>query len=372
MIDMYKKKLRLLILVLLMVSFFFTYTVCYAEDTATPTPSTGPTSTTEPKPVTEPTPTPLNVVNLSFAGDVMFEKKIENIITKNGLAYIFSEVKPYFKSSDISMINLETPVSKRGEREKNKQFTFRANPYAIRNLTKASGINFVSLANNHVLDYGRIAFLDTLDFLKKEKIHKAGAGENIKKASAAVIVEKNGHKIAILASSRVVPFKTWFAEINRSGVASTYNTDIIKKEIKDARKKADIVIVYVHWGNERAEFPIKIQKDLAKTYIDCGADIVVGSHPHVLEGIELYKKGIIAYSLGNFVFTDLKKDTMIFNITIENKKINKVRIIPCEIQNYRPVIIKDKARYDSFISKMNKLSFNARIDKKGEVVLPWK
>jgi Putative enzyme of poly-gamma-glutamate biosynthesis (capsule formation) len=365
--NMFKKVTRLFIILALLASLLSSYTISQAEDIVKPSVSNDPKTTTKTTKAADAT-----IIKLSFAGDVMFEKKIEDMIAKNSLSYLFSEVKPYFVSSDISMVNLETPVSKRGIKEIDKQFTFRSNPDVLKNFTKASGINFVSLANNHILDFGRLAFQDTLNYLKKEKINHTGAGENIKKAIAPIYVKKNGQRIAVIAASRVIPFNTWFADKNKSGVASTYNPELIKNTIKEAHKKSDIIVVYVHWGNEKVEYPIKVQKDLAKLYIDNGADIVIGSHPHVLEGIEIYKNKVIAYSLGNFVFTDKKKDTMIFNITIKNKKITSLKIIPCEIQNYKPVIIKDKKKYADFISKMNKLSYNVRIDKKGNVSINQK
>lgn len=362
---MKKTKFHITIFIIL-ICLVFSFSISSADPLISSSPSEEPTPTVTPSPT--PTATPLQTIKLSFAGDVMFDKKIENIINKNGLSYVFSEVRSIFASSEVSMVNLETPISKRGTQESDKQFTFRANPDILKNFTKSTGINFVSLANNHILDFGSLALDDTLSFLKKEKINRAGAGENLSSASKPTYIETKGYKIAIIASSRVIPFGTWHAGKNKPGVASTYNTDVIKQQINDARKTADIVVVYVHWGNERIEYPIKVQKDLARLYIDNGADMVIGSHPHVLEGLEIYKNKIIAYSLGNFVFTDLKKDTMVLDIRIENKKIRSARIIPCEIRYFRPVLIKDKTRFTEFINKMNKLSYNVRIDGQGNIL----
>jgi len=265
-------------------------------------------------------------IRFVFAGDVIFEKQMNGLMDKKGKDYILADTKSVLQAADLTAINLETPVSRRGIKEKDKQYTFRARPECVSILANA-GIDIVSLANNHSLDYGRDALSDTFKYLKNGGLLYAGAGQNINEASMPVYIDRKGCKIAFIATSRVVPYITWHAGTKTSGVASTYNTNIIKKEITEARKKADIVVVYVHWGEERKEIPVKHQKDLARLYVDCGADIVIGSHPHILQGLEFYKGKLIAYSLGNFVFTDAKKDTMILSVTVENKKITTVGII---------------------------------------------
>ena len=320
------------------------------------------------------TTTDKNTVRLSFAGDVIFEKAIDRLIKDKGLSYLFDEVRPVFEASDIAMVNLETPVSNSGVKETDKQYTFRAAPDSLNGLKNASGINIVSLANNHVLDYGRDALTDTFHFLEREGVKKAGAGENLEEASMPLYIDVKGHKIAIIAASRIIPYVRWYATADESGVAATYNTKIIKVVIAKARKNADMVVVYVHWGKEKSEVPDKVQTELARTYIDNGADLVVGAHPHVLQGIEIYKGKLIAYSLGNFLFTDRKRDSMILSITVENKKITGASIIPCEIRNFIPYIIKEKEKLDVYYENMRRLSDviskNISIDKDGNIKLP--
>lgn len=303
-------------------------------------------------------------VKFAFAGDFLLERRAEALIAKYGKGFILSETKSVFQDADISMVNLECPVSIRGVKEKDKQFTFRANPKHV-SLLKDGGIDLVTLANNHALDYGQDALLDTFNHLKKEKIPYVGAGVNADHAYAPLYMDCNGNKVAILAASRVLPFGTWYAGKNKPGIASTYDPSVIRSEIAKARKTADIVAVYVHWGQERKDKPDRNQTRLAKLYVDCGADIVIGSHPHVLQGLEFYKGKIIAYSMGNFVFTDVRKDTMMLTVTVEDKKIKEVKIIPCEIQNYRPVIMKDLNKKKALMAKMRNLSFNTRIDSEG-------
>ena len=109
---------------------------------------------------------------------------------------------------------------------------------------------------------------------------------------------------------------SWTAGENTPGLAVTYDPKRTLEEIASAKKQADIVVVYVHWGEERKEMPLDYQKNMARAYIDEGADIVVGSHPHVLQGLEFYKGKLIAYSLGNFIFTDSRKDTMVLQAEV--------------------------------------------------------
>lgn len=305
-------------------------------------------------------------VALSFAGDVLLDGHVDTLIDKKGEAFILSDVKPILKSSDISMINLENPVSNGGIKEEDKMFTFRANPKHMASLING-GIDIVSIANNHVMDFGVSGLLDTVKYLDKSRILHVGAGANTTEAYKPVYITKEGINIAFIASSRVIPKVTWNAGVNKPGVSTTYDSRKLKEEIARAKLKADIVVVYVHWGEEIKQLPVQHQRRLAKEYIDSGADIVIGSHPHVLQGFEFYKGKIIAYSMGNFVFTDIKKDTMILNIIIEKKKISEIKVIPCEIKQYRPMLLKDPKRVKYVLNKLQTLSINCSIDEKGIV-----
>lgn len=305
-------------------------------------------------------------VSLSFAGDVLLVRGVESLIKQKGTDFIFSDVKHIFDQSDISMINLECPVSERGTKAKDKQYTFRAKPKSLEALTSC-GIDIVTVANNHILDFGKEALLDTLENLDHRDIKYVGAGINMDEASKPVYIDKKGLRVAFIASSRVIPDASWTAGKNGPGVATTYNPERILKEIASAKEKADIVAVYIHWGEELMEKPLRYQKDLARAYIDKGADIVVGSHPHVLQGLEFYKGKIIAYSMGNFVFTNLKRDTMILKIEASKEGIKNIQVVPCRIENCRPVIVNDKNQSSQILQKIKALSFNIEIDANGNI-----
>ncbi|MGG1551439.1 CapA family protein [Paenibacillus ferrarius] len=240
-------------------------------------------------------------VKLSFVGDVMFASKVEDIVKQKGYDYPFTNVKEDLKKPDYTIANLETPISTRGTPQ-DKEYSYRSAPEALTAL-KNAGIDLVNLANNHVMDYGEAAFLDTMASLDETGIRRVGAGKDAAEAYQPVIVEKQGVRIAFLGFSRVVPNTSWKAGKNHPGVAETYDYRVPVEAIQKAKANADLVVVIAHWGIEREDAPDKYQKELAHRYIDAGADLIVGGHPHVLQGFEQYKGKWIAYSLGNFVFT---------------------------------------------------------------------
>jgi poly-gamma-glutamate capsule biosynthesis protein CapA/YwtB (metallophosphatase superfamily) len=305
-------------------------------------------------------------VTLSLVGDILLDSSVGRLINQKGADFIMSDVMPIMKSSDILMANLENPIGTKGTKEQNKQFTFRAKPDSVNALTSA-GLDIVSLANNHILDYGTEAMEETLGILDKNSISHVGAGQDINSASKPFFIKKNGNTIAFIASTHIIPSTTWAAGVQKPGVATTYDPTRIRAEISKARQKAGIVVVYIHWGEEMRVLPVSYQRNLAKIYIDEGADIVVGSHPHVLEGLEFYKGKLIAYSLGNFVFTNWKSNTMILNIKVKSNKINEVKIIPCQISNYRPKPIVNTISYNEALNKLRSISFNVKIGINGTV-----
>lgn len=306
------------------------------------------------------------IVKMSFAGDVLLASGVESLIEQNGTEFIISDVKEVFKESDISMVNLECAISERGTKAPDKQYTFRAKPKTLEVL-KFSKMDVVSLANNHTLDFGVEALLDTFQNLKDYDIKYVGAGTNMDEASRPIFVNEKGIKIAFIASSHVIPVVSWTAGENTPGLAVTYDPKRILEEIASAKEQADIVIVYIHWGQERMETPLEYQKNLARAYIDNGADIVLGSHPHVLQGLEFYKDKVIAYSLGNFIFTDSRKDTMILKVEVNKLGVESVQIVPCRIENLRPIIIRDNNESEQLLKKIESLSFGVEIDIEGFV-----
>jgi len=242
-------------------------------------------------------------VTIHFVGDMIFSGKVETLLEKKGYSYPFAYLGDRFKKDDLTLGNLETPVTTGGVGAKNKQFVFKSSPKALEAL-RAAGMDAVNLGNNHILDQGEVGLLDTIKYLDQSGIQYVGAGKNADRAYKPLYFNRKGMTIALIGASRVYPETSWAAGANKPGVASAYDkASRVISSIAEARKKADLVIVMVHWGIERALTPNDIQKKLGHDFIDAGADLIIGGHPHVLQGLEQYKGKWIAYSTGNFIFT---------------------------------------------------------------------
>lgn len=239
---------------------------------------------------------------LVFTGDILIGNAVSANYDAGGMDGVLSkDMQDILKNADIVMVNEEFPFSERGVQMEDKQFTFRMNPRYV-SLFKDMGVDIVSLANNHVLDYGAEALFDTFMTLDEAGILYAGAGESEERAKEPQIIEVNGKKYGFLAASRVLPVASWNVENTAPGVFSTYDATALVEEIKKVRAECDYLTVFVHWGLERKEYPESYQKTLAMQYIDAGADAVIGSHSHCLQGVEYINGKPVFYSLGNFLF----------------------------------------------------------------------
>ncbi|MCM3143236.1 CapA family protein [Brevibacillus sp. MER 51] len=253
-------------------------------------------------------PTPDNTANqktsvqLTFVGDIMMSGNVEKTLLANSYDYPYKHVSSLFLQDDITIANLETPITATGVAAQNKEYVYKSSPLAVPAM-KNAGIDVVNLANNHSMDQGVPGLLDTFDALDENRIEYVGAGKDASRAYSPVFIEKNGIKIAILGFSRVIPETSWFAGDSQPGMAASYDPTLAVKAIQDANSQADLVVVIAHWGKERSDYPVDHQKELSRAYIDAGADLIVGGHPHVLQGFERYNDKWIAYSLGNFIFT---------------------------------------------------------------------
>ncbi|WP_424766776.1 CapA family protein [Paenibacillus sp. sgz302251] len=245
-------------------------------------------------------------VNLAFVGDILVGEYVSAITQREGYDFLYQPSLLYLSEPDLTAGNLEYPVTTRGVPVEGTPYVFKGLPETLPSIRNA-GFDVMSLANNHALDQGVEGMLDTMKHLDEAGISHMGAGSNDTEAFTPVIKEVRGVKIAYIGLSRVVPFVSWKADRNIAGVAETYETKRAVAAISKAKEQADIVVVMVHWGEERTDQPLPYQKDFGRQYIDAGADLVIGSHPHVLQGFEMYKGKWIAYSLGNFIFTSYPK-----------------------------------------------------------------
>jgi D-alanyl-D-alanine carboxypeptidase/poly-gamma-glutamate capsule biosynthesis protein CapA/YwtB (metallophosphatase superfamily) len=247
-------------------------------------------------------------VNLSFLGDLMFDRGVRQSVTKN----FAGDYSPLFvnleslKKSDFVFANLEGPASDEGK-DLGSLYSFRMDPAVIPAL-RGAGIDVLSVANNHVGDWGKFAYTDTLARLRENEILYTGGGESGNEAEEPAVVERYGMRIGFLGFSDVGP--DWMAANGSAGILSAKNPRF-EEIIKNASEKVDYLIVSFHWGEEYEKVHNERQEELAYSAIDNGAKLVIGHHPHVMQDVETYKNGLIAYSLGNFIFDQgFSTDTM--------------------------------------------------------------
>lgn len=278
---------------------------------------------------------------LLFGGDVMLSRGINNVMKKrDDYTYPFHQLKDLVSSADIAVVNLEGPISSHGKNV-GSIYSFRADPKAIEGLTFA-GIDIVSLANNHAGDYGPDALSETFEILEGEGIEVVGAGPDMTSARAPSFVNINGLKIAFLGATPLAP--AWLMRASSTPAVAPFSEQWILDGIDDARKQgADIIVILPHWGNEYETSSLRSQKDMARNFIDSGATLVIGHHPHVVQEVERYKNGVIAYSLGNFVFDqNFSEDThngLLLKIFFKGKDISSVEEIPIQFSSsYQPYV----------------------------------
>lgn len=256
-------------------------------------------------------------VILLFGGDVLLSSHVLSAYQKaGGIHGVLDEgYLSAIRDADFFMVNEEFPFSSRGVQAQDKQYTFRLEPERV-SVFREMGIDAVTLANNHALDFGVDALLDTCAVLDGAGIMRTGAGADLAEAKKPVEMELGGRRIAVIGATRVIPESGWAAGKNHPGMLSSYDATALLAEIRAQKQDGKIVIVYVHWGVEKDEKPQEYQRTLGQQYIDAGADLVVGAHPHVLQGIEYYKGKPIVYSLGNFVFGSSIPRTMLLEVGV--------------------------------------------------------
>lgn len=293
---------------------------------------------------------------LSAAGDCTFASDIKqpasvnffSMYNKKSPDYFLKKVQSVFAKDDLTIVNFEGTLSKAGERV-DKKWAFRGRPEFVKILQKGS-VEAVSFSNNHTRDYGEKSHADTMDILKKGSI--AFSTE-----TKTVIRQVNGIRVGLVSVSSIEPVGAPESQLRNA-----------MKEIK--KKNPEVILVSMHSGIEYTQEIQPVQKRLSRVAIDLGADLVIGHHPHIIQGIDKYKGCYIIYSLGNFCFggntNPPDKDTMIFQQTfvVKNGKLEKkknARVIPCRlsgqdgINNYQPVISKG-SRKKKCISRLKSYS----------------
>lgn len=307
---------------------------------------------------------------ISFVGDVSLaddwyimpkyderNKKIYGILSE--------EVVDIMTSSDIMVANNEFTISNRGEKMPKKYYTFRASPQRL-SIYEEMGVNLVTLANNHIYDYGEVAFYDALDALDQYNIPYVGAGRNIEEAKEPFYYIINGYKIGFVNATRAEKFiLTPEATTTSGGVLRCYDPTTFLEVIKKARKNCDYLITLVHWGKEDSSGLETVQLDTSKQYIEAGADVIVGTHAHTLQGIDFYQDKAIVYNIGDFIFNHETKDTGIFQLKIDENGNLSYYFKPCKQDNKYTYLLTGDEEV-RVLNKMRGLSPNITIEADGK------
>jgi hypothetical protein len=278
-----------------------------------------------------PSPRPNNTVTIAFAGDTHFYSRSARAL------HGFGHIAKYLKRPDLMMVNLETAVTTRGTPEP-KQYTFRSPPSSFRALRRA-GIDVVTMANNHGEDYGLVGLKDSLHYAHRAHFPTVGIGKDRKHAFAAFRTTIHGQRIAVIGATDVLDSNLrakWTAGPDHPGLASAYETDHLVRVVRHLRRTADIVVVYLHWGTELQACPTSAQHDLSTALHRAGADVVIGSHAHVLLGAGWKGHTYVDYGLGNFVFYSASGETArtgILTLTARRHQVLRARWQPAMVEN---------------------------------------
>ncbi len=289
-------------------------------------------------------------------------KGVDGILSK--------EVLKVMRESDFMVANSEFTVSNRGAKTPGKYYTFRAKPERLK-IYGDMGVDLVTLANNHVYDFGPLAFNDMLESFKAIKMPYVGAGKNLDEAKKPYYLDlPNGERVAFVNATRAEKggIDTPGATATTGGVLLCYDTTEFIKTIKEAKSKSDYVVAIVHWGTELSHRLEQVQKTTAKDYLKAGADIIVGGHAHALQGIDYNGGKPIIYNLGDFIFNNGTEDTGILQIKFLATGGVKFYFLPGLQSNVYTRLLFGNERTQKINEILSWDGSNAKILKDGEIV----
>lgn len=314
-----------------------------------------------------------DTVTLLFAGDILMDDHYAVMSTYhnrgNDINQAFDQgLLEQMRNADIFMINNEFTFTSRGTPTVNKKFTFRANPGNV-SMYEEMGADIVSVANNHIYDYGEISLLDTLDTLEQAEIPYVGAGRNLQEAMTPVYYIANGMKIAFVSATQIerngTP-DTKEATQDSAGVLRCMNPDNLLLTIEEAKKNSDYVILYIHWGTESQEAIDWLQEQQAPIYAQAGVDLIIGDHPHCLQKMDSVEGVPVIYSLGNFWFNSRTQNSCVVKVALRAGEMESFQFIPCRQSDCRTVLLTGQEKTE-VLDYMRTISPNVTIDEEGYV-----
>jgi poly-gamma-glutamate synthesis protein (capsule biosynthesis protein) len=277
-------------------------------------------------------------VTLAAVGDITFGEQVGPTLDRVGGRYPWTSVAPLLRGADVTTGNLETAVSPRGT-PAGKQYTFRGAPWMLRPVHSYAGFDVLTLANNHAVDFGRGALLDTVHAVRAAGMQAIGAGANARLARRPAIVTDGGLRIAFLGYSDVNP-PGFSATADAPGTAPADPAEITT-DVHAALRRADVAVCFFHWGVELHPLPDSRQQELAAACLRAGASLVLGAHPHVFGPIvRPSRHTLVAWTLGNFVFPSgaATARTGILEVRLGADGVEGYRKRPVTIEGFRPVL----------------------------------
>ncbi len=313
-------------------------------------------------------------VTIGFAGDILFDDDyaVGNAFKKAGdtaEGVIGQSLLEKMRGVDIMMVNNEFPYTNGGSPTEGKTYTFRARLETAA-ILNTMGVDIVGLANNHAYDYGQQSILDTFDALNNVGVSYAGAGRNIEEASHPVYyLTSNGMKIAIICATQIERTSnpdTRAATEDSAGVFRCMNDELLLEKIREARGRNAYVVVFIHWGTESASEIDQYQRDQSKEIVEAGANLIIGSHPHVLQKID-YVDGVpVVFSMGNYIFNSKTLDTCMVVTTLHKDGTVNLQFVPA-IQSGCSVYEATGSEYTRILNEMASMSPGINIDGNGYI-----
>lgn len=314
-----------------------------------------------------------DTVTFGFIGDILFDDEyaiMANLLRRgasidNGIS---EELLTRLQGVDVLVANNEFPFTDRGTPTEGKAYTFRADRSTVAYLHDI-GVDVAVLANNHIYDFGETGLLDTLDVLADAGIAGIGAGRNLEEASAPLYFIVNDMKIAIVAATQIERLEnpdTKGATEESAGVFRCLNPEKLYQVVAQAKENSDFVIVFIHWGTENQTELDWAQLDQAPKLAQAGADLIIGDHPHCLQGIAYFEDTPVIYSLGNFWFNSKTLDTCMVQVTIGREGLESFQFIPA-IQSDCRVSLAYGEEKNRILNHMRELSPGIVIDAEGFV-----